>query len=128
MSIKPDDPLVLAKSLTQRAERLCTGLASGTADLYDLVTPTTAQLLRWWFGGDARQTRAFNFHPGQRQALDDAIHLLRAAGRQVAFAPQRFEEADGGIVIFGLGFCRLDHRSCPDAPCFGEQGDVVGKA
>ena len=73
MSIKPDDPLVLAKSLTQRAERLCTGLASGTADLYEMVTPTTAELLRWWFGEDARQTRAFNFHTGQQQAILNTI-------------------------------------------------------
>ncbi len=73
MSIKPDDPLVLAKSLTKRAEQLCIGLESGTADLYELVTPTTAELLRWWFGEDARQARAFNFHPGQRQAILNAI-------------------------------------------------------
>jgi len=68
-----DDPLILAKSLTGRAGQLCTGLESGTADLYDLVTPTTAQLLHWWFGEDACQTRAFNFHPGQRQAILNTI-------------------------------------------------------
>lgn len=73
MSTKADDPLVLAKSLTTRAEQLCIGLESGTADLYDLVTPTTAELLRWWFGEDARQTRAFNFHLGQRQAILNTI-------------------------------------------------------
>src|SRR3546814_3321323 len=64
-----DDPLILARSLTRHAEQLCNGLESGTVDLYDLVTPTTAQLLHWWFGEDACQTRAFNFHPGQRQAI-----------------------------------------------------------
>ena len=73
MSVKPDDPLVLAKSLTQRTEQLCKGLESGTADLYEMVTPTTAELLRWWFGEDARQTRAFNFHPGQQQAILNTI-------------------------------------------------------
>src|SRR5690606_19112201 len=68
-----DDPLVLARSLTRRAAQLCTGLESGSADLYDLVTPITAQLLHWWFGEDACQSRAFNFHPGQRQAILNTI-------------------------------------------------------
>src|SRR3546814_18307717 len=74
-----DDPLILARSLTRHAEQLCNGLESGTIDLYDLVTPTTAQLLHWWFGADACQTRAFNFHPGQRQAILNTIvapHVL----------------------------------------------------
>lgn len=64
-----DDPLVLARSLGRRTAQLCIGLESGSADLYELVTPITAELLRWWFGEDARQTRAFNFHPGQQQAI-----------------------------------------------------------
>ena len=68
-----DDPLILAKFLTRRTDQLCIGLESGAADLFDLVTPITAELLRWWFGDDARQTRAFNFHPGQRQAILNLI-------------------------------------------------------
>ncbi|MDN5780835.1 MAG: DEAD/DEAH box helicase family protein [Luteimonas sp.] len=68
-----DDPLILSKALSRYTDQLCTGLESGTADLYDLVTPTTAQLLHWWFGEDACQTRAFNFHPGQRQAILNTI-------------------------------------------------------
>lgn len=65
--------LVLAKALTRRTEQLCGGLEHGVADLYDLVTPVTAELLRWWFGEDACQSRAFNFHAGQRQALLNVI-------------------------------------------------------
>lgn len=68
-----DDPLILARSLTRHTDQLCTGLESGVADLYELVTPVTAELLRWWFGDDARQTRAFNFHSGQRQAILNVI-------------------------------------------------------
>lgn len=67
------DALILAKSLTRRTEQLCVGLESGTADLFDLVTPTTAELLHWWFGEDAAQTRAINFHSGQRQAILNTI-------------------------------------------------------
>lgn len=68
-----DDPLILAKALTRRTEQLCTGLEHGIADLYDLVTPMTAELLRWWFGEDACAARGFNFHPGQRQAILNVI-------------------------------------------------------
>src|SRR3546814_9900282 len=75
-----DDPLILARSLTRHAEQLCNGLQSGTVDLYDLVTPTTAQLLPWWFVEDAGQTRAFNFHPGQRQAILNTIVAHEALG------------------------------------------------
>lgn len=67
------DQLALAKALTGRTERLCAGLEQGIADLHDLVTPVTAELLRWWFGEDACQSRAFNFHAGQRQAILNAI-------------------------------------------------------
>ncbi|GGJ97836.1 DEAD/DEAH box helicase family protein [Luteimonas terricola] len=73
MNATASDPLILAKALTRRTEQLCIGLESGAADLYDLVTPTTAELLHWWFGEDACQTRAFNFHLGQRQAILNTI-------------------------------------------------------
>ena len=63
----------LAKALTRKAEQLCIGLEHGIADLYDLVTPVTAELLRWWFGEDACQSRMFNFHAGQRQAILNVI-------------------------------------------------------
>ncbi len=65
--------LALAAALTRRTEQLCIGLEQGIADLYELVTPVTAELLRWWFGEDACQSRTFNFHPGQRQAILNVI-------------------------------------------------------
>jgi hypothetical protein len=37
------------------------------------VTPTTAELLRWWFLEDIWQRAQLNFHPGQRQAILNAI-------------------------------------------------------
>ncbi|WP_227978036.1 DEAD/DEAH box helicase family protein [Arenimonas daejeonensis] len=66
-------PLPLAKALTARTQQLCVGLEQGIADLYDLVTPVTAELLRWWFGDEACQARGVNFHTGQRQAILNAI-------------------------------------------------------
>ena len=67
------DVLPLAKALTRRTQQLCLGLEQGIADLYELVTPVTAELLRWWFGNDACQSRSLNFHPGQKQAILNAI-------------------------------------------------------
>ena len=65
--------LELAASLTRRTEQLCVGLEHGIADIQEMVTPVTAELLRWWFGEDACQSRSFNFHPGQRQAILNVI-------------------------------------------------------
>jgi type III restriction enzyme len=65
--------LELAASLTRRTQQLCVDLEQGIADVLDLVTPVTAELLRWWFGEDACQSRSFNFHPGQRQAILNVI-------------------------------------------------------
>jgi type III restriction enzyme len=72
-AIPVDDQLVLARSLTQRAQSLCLGLEHGEAEILELVMPTTAELLRWWFSEDACQSRTFNFHAGQRQAILNTI-------------------------------------------------------
>jgi type III restriction enzyme len=68
------DPLALATALTAKTKALCVGLESGVADLFDVVTPTTAELLHWWFGEDMVATRqGLNFHEGQRQAILNTI-------------------------------------------------------
>lgn len=72
------DQLALAKCLTQRTQALCTGLEAGAAELLELVTPTTANLLKWWFGEDMVMARGgatggLNFHPGQKQAILNTI-------------------------------------------------------
>lgn len=74
--------LPLAEALTAKTRQLCDGLEDGGADLYDLVTPTTAELLRWWFLEDICLTRRCNFHPGQKQAILNSIvaHEVLAAG------------------------------------------------
>ena len=50
MSAQPDATLALATGLTALTRRLCLGLESGAAEILERVTPTTAELLRWWFG------------------------------------------------------------------------------
>lgn len=83
MSSKTDDQLALAAGLTAKTQQLCLGLESGAADILDLVTPTTAELLLWWFGEDmvlARQ--GLNFHAGQKQAILNAIVAHEVLGHE----------------------------------------------
>lgn len=74
MSGTAEDPLALSTGLTEKAKQLCMGLESGAADILELVTPTTAELLGWWFGEDMVAARGgLNFHQGQKQAILNAI-------------------------------------------------------
>jgi type III restriction enzyme len=72
-STKAPDQLQLAVALTQKTRQICIGLEGGDADILEVVTPITAELLRWWFGDDACASRKFNFHPGQKQAILNTI-------------------------------------------------------
>ncbi|MDO8464452.1 MAG: hypothetical protein Q7S46_04255 [Gallionella sp.] len=68
------DQLALSIGLTAKANQLCIGLEYGAVDIYELVTPTMAELLKWWFGEDMIAARStLNFHAGQRQAILNAI-------------------------------------------------------
>lgn len=74
--------LVLAQQLTARTNALRLGLEDGDAEILELVTPTTAELLKWWFVRDVCETRRINFHEGQKQAILNAIvahEVLNAA-------------------------------------------------
>jgi type III restriction enzyme len=80
---KADDQLALAAGLTAKTKQLCLGLESGAADILELVTPTTADLLAWWFSEDMVMARSgLNFHAGQKQAILNAIvaHEVLGAG------------------------------------------------
>ena len=69
-----EELLPLAASLTAKTNQLCVGLESGAAEILDLVTPTTAELLKWWFGEDMVLSRTgLNFHVGQKQAILNMI-------------------------------------------------------
>jgi type III restriction enzyme len=92
--------LPLAAALTAKTNQLCIGLEDGAADIYDLVTLTTAELLRWWFLADICATRPFNFHTGQRLAILNSIvaHEVLAAPNLQAFYQQVVPDAllEGG--------------------------------
>jgi type III restriction enzyme len=82
---KANDQLALSAGLTAKTHALCLGLESGAADILELVTPTTAELLLWWFGEDMVAARAgLNFHAGQKQAILNAIvaHEVLGAGQE----------------------------------------------
>jgi type III restriction enzyme len=77
-----DNPLALSSVLTTKTNQLCLGLESGAADILELVTPTTAELLLWWFGEDMVAARGgLNFHAGQKQAILNAIVAHEVLGR-----------------------------------------------
>ncbi|TRX73614.1 DEAD/DEAH box helicase family protein [Pseudomonas mangiferae] len=89
--------LPLVAALGELAARLETELARHDAggppgELLARFTPTSAGLLRWWFGESACATRPVRFHAGQRQAI---LHTL--------IAHELFDAADLGGLHAGLG-------------------------
>lgn len=86
MSKQTDEQLALSASLTAKTTQLCLGLESGAAEILELVTPTTAELLTWWFGEDMMMSRGgnnggLNFHAGQKQAILNAIVAHEVLGK-----------------------------------------------
>ena len=81
--VDAEDALALSSGLTVQTRALCAGLESGVADILERVTPTTAELLRWWFGEDMVAARGgLNFHAGQKQALLNAIVAHEVLGEE----------------------------------------------
>lgn len=72
--------LTLAKGLTAKAEAECVGIEAGEAPILEQVSEITAELIKWWFQADFQDTRSFNFHPGQRQAILNTIYAHEVLG------------------------------------------------
>lgn len=51
-----------------------------SGEMLEKVTPTTATLLKWWFGEAFCNERSRNFHEGQRQAILNIIYLHEVMG------------------------------------------------
>lgn len=87
-----DNQLALSAGLTAKTDQLCLGLESGAADILELVTPSTSELLLWWFGEDMVLARGgsalggggLNFHAGQKQAILNAIVAHEVLGKDQA--------------------------------------------
>ena len=63
-------PLKFAKVLTDMVND---SYISG--EMISKVTPVTRDLLKFWFSNTFTDVRKFNFHPGQRQAILNAIYV-----------------------------------------------------
>ncbi len=75
------DNLPLSDALTLKVNELCIGLETGVADLYEMVTEPTANLLRYWFLQDFIDLRGgLNFHIGQKQAILNTIFAHEVMG------------------------------------------------
>ena len=95
-----ENPLALSAALTTRTQQLSLGLEHGAADLLELVTPTTAELLHWWFGQDMVDARGWmNFHAGQRQAILNAIVAHEVLG--AATLKDLYAQVDPDALLAG---------------------------
>ena len=67
--------LELAKRLSEVVNE-----AWASGELTERVTPTTAELLKFWFSEEYCSLRSRNFHAGQRQAILNIIYLHEVLG------------------------------------------------
>ncbi len=104
--------LALSIALTQKTNDLCdisnerNGLANGKAPIFELVTPTTAELLKWWFGDDMVDARGgamggLNFHQGQRQAILNTIVAHEVLGQQAHGLLNLYREVAPDALLVG---------------------------
>lgn len=74
--------------MSHHIRSLCKGLGAGTAEWLERVTPTTAELLHWWFGHEQVRARAgLNFHEAQRRAILRTIAAHEVPDEQPLLAP-----------------------------------------
>src|SRR3990172_1482865 len=102
--------LTLAKNLTVLVNDLCVGLETGEAPILETVTGVTRDLLVWWFAQGHIDAREYNYHPGQRQSILNAIYahevlkppLPKALSAELA-ADELLAPAGGkfGVEVFG---------------------------
>ena len=109
MNAHHTDPLALSTALTAKTKQFCLGLEHGAADILELVTPTTAELLHWWFGQDMVDARGgLNFHQGQKQAILNAIVAHEVLG--AAHLKDLYQQVAPDALLVGT---RLAEVSAP---------------
>lgn len=75
------DAFPLATSLARTLRDAQAALQLGEPnEMVDKVTPTTAELLKYWFQNDFCDVRGLNFHAGQRQAILAIIYAHEVIG------------------------------------------------
>lgn len=93
----------LADGLAARVDPQIDDLVAGfEPELLQRVTPTTAELLRFWFQQDFCDVRTLNFHEGQRAAILHVIYAHEVLGaRTLSDLYQEVASAamlDGGVL------------------------------
>ena len=75
-----------------------------SGEYLEQVTPTTKQLLTYWFGDQYCENRELNFHEGQRQAILNIIYLHEVLKTKNIFeayeqiAPDLLLRSEGGLA------------------------------
>lgn len=97
------DDFPLAKSLDSIVAPSAAGIVDGSgSELLELVTPMTAELLRFWFQQDYCDLRELNFHTGQRSAIlniiyaHEVLETKRLQDLYKTIAPESM--LDGGVL------------------------------
>lgn len=99
----PRDPFPLATGLSKLIDHQIPDLVAGLEpELLSQVTPTTAELLRFWFQQDYCDLRPLNFHDGQRAAILHIIYAHEVVGsrslRDLYQAVAGDAMLDGGVL------------------------------
>lgn len=93
-----DERFPLVEGITEAIGDAVPDLIAGLPNrLIDSVTPITAELLRWWFGPDARESRLVNFHAGQRDAIIAVIYAHEVL--EVESLPDLYAKLNPGAVL-----------------------------
>ncbi len=69
-----------------------------SGEFLNLVTPTTANLMRYWFGESYCEQRNINFHDGQKQAIMNIIYVHEVL--KVENVWQIYEKVDRNLLQY----------------------------
>lgn len=90
----------LATGLAARVDdQIADLVAGGEPELLEKVTPTTAELLKFWFQQDYCDLRVLNFHEGQRAAILHIIYAHEVIGARTL--RQLYEAVAGEAMLEG---------------------------
>lgn len=97
------NPFPLATGLAKLVDRQVPDLVAGLdPEMLNQVTPTTAELLKFWFQQDFCDLRKLNFHEGQRAAILHIVYAHEVLGarslRELYEAVAGDAMLDGGVL------------------------------
>lgn len=85
--------LWLADNITEKVNALWT-----SGEFLNLVTPTTANLMRYWFEESYCEQRNINFHDGQKRAIMNIIYVHEVLG--VKNVQQIYSKVDNNLLQY----------------------------